>query len=131
MLGLIKKMFMGLLTSLVNASNHKKRPSLSNRKCEIQPTLINLHPNECSQEFHYYPFEDKLDICVGSYSTLIESSNKQWVPNRAEDLNLSLFNIITGINHLKALTNHISCECQCKFDGRKCSSNQWWNNNKC
>ena len=25
---------------------------------------------------------------------------------------------------------HISCECKCKFDGRKCSSNQIWNNDK-
>ena len=25
---------------------------LSNQKCEIQPTVINLHPNEYSQELH-------------------------------------------------------------------------------
>ena len=30
--------------------------SLSNQKCEIQPTLINFYPNEYSQEFHHYPF---------------------------------------------------------------------------
>ena len=23
------------------------------------------------------------------------------------------------------LTKHISCKCECKFDGRKCNSNQW------
>ena len=38
---------------------------LSNQNCMIQPTLINLHPNEHSQEFHYYPFAVKLDRCVG------------------------------------------------------------------
>ena len=26
------------------------------------------------------------------------------------------FNMITGINGLKTLTKHISCECKCKFD---------------
>ena len=31
-----------------------------------QPTLINLHPNEYSQEFPYYPYVVKLDRCVGS-----------------------------------------------------------------
>ena len=36
----------------------------------IQPTLINLHPSEHSQEFHYYPFLLKLDGCVGSCNTL-------------------------------------------------------------
>ena len=51
MFGLIKKIFIGLLTGLVNGSNHTKCVSLSNQKCMIQSTLINLHPNEYSQEF--------------------------------------------------------------------------------
>ena len=32
---------------------------------------------------------------------------------------------------MKTLIKHISCECECKFDGRKCNSNQWWNDDKC
>ena len=65
-------MFIALLTSIVNVSNHKKCVSLSNQKREIQPTLNNLHPNEHSQELHYYyPFEVKLDGCVGSCNTLM------------------------------------------------------------
>ena len=51
--------------------------------------------------------------------------------NKTEDLNLSVFNFITGINESKTLTKHISCECECKFDGTECNSNQSWNNNKC
>ena len=39
--------------------------------------------------------------------------------------------MITGINESKTLTKHISCECKYKFDGRKCNSDQWWNNDKC
>ena len=41
-----------------------------------------------------------------------------------QDLNLSIFNMITGINESKTLTKHISCECKCRFDGRKCNSDQ-------
>ena len=95
--------------------------SLSNQKCLNQPTLINLHPNEYSQEFHHYPFAVKLDRCVF----------KVCLPNKTKDLYLSMFNMITGINESKTLTKHISCECKCRFDGRKCNSDQWWNNNKC
>ena len=58
-------------------------------------------------------------------------SDKVCVPNKTEDLNVGLFNMITGINESKTLTEHISCECKCKFDGRKCNSDQWWNNDKC
>ena len=75
-----------LLTCLVNASNHTKFVSLSNPKCEIQPTLINLHPNEYSQELYYYPFVIKLDKYVGSCNTLNELSIKVCVPNKTGDL---------------------------------------------
>ena len=38
--------------------------------------------------------------------------------------------MITGINGSKILTKHISYKCKCKFDGRKCNSNQEWNKDK-
>ena len=41
--GLIKKMFMRLLISIVNAFNHTMCVLLSTQKCMIQLTLINLH----------------------------------------------------------------------------------------
>ena len=125
MSGLIKEIFIGLLITIVNASNHTKFVSLSNQKCMIQPTLINFHPNEYSQELHYYPFAVKLDRCVRSCNNLNELSNKVCVPNKTEDLNLSMFNMITGINESRTLTKHIPCKYNCRFDGRKCNSDQW------
>ena len=78
MFGLIKKVFIGLLTGLVNGSNHTKCISLTNQKCMIQPILIKLHPYEYSQELHYYPFTVKLGRCVGScdLSKNVSVSNK-------------------------------------------------------
>ena len=38
------------------------------------------------------------------------------VPNKTEDLNLRMFNMITGVNESKMLTKHISCECKCRLD---------------
>ena len=131
MFGIINKLFIVLLTNIVNISNHTKCVSLRNQKCEIQPTLINLHPNEYSQDFHYYSFAIKLDRCVGSCNTFNDLSNKVCVPKKIEDLNLSVFNMITGINESKTLTNPIPCECKFRLDKRKCNSDQWWNNDKC
>ena len=105
--------------------------SLSNQKFLIQSTVIYLHPNEYSQEFHYYPFSVRSDRCFGSCNSLNDLSNKACIPNKTEDLNLSMINMITGVKESKTLIKHISCECKCRFDGRKCNSNQWWNNNKC
>ena len=68
---------MRLLISIVNTN----WVLLSNQKCMIQPTLINSHPNEYGQEFHYYPFAVKLDRCDGSCNILNDLSNKVCVPN--------------------------------------------------
>ena len=82
MVELIKKMFMGLLISKVNASDLSKCVSLSNQKCMTEPTLINLYPNEYSHEFHYCPSAVKIDRCVGSCNTLNDLPNKVYVPNK-------------------------------------------------
>ena len=87
-------MFIVLLASIVSASNHTKCVSLNNQKCEIQPILINLHPNQYGQEFHYCPFTVKSDRCAGSCNTLKDLSNKLSIPNKTEDLNLNVFNLI-------------------------------------
>ena len=71
------------------------------------------------QSISLLPLTVKLDRCVGSYHTLKDLSNKECVPNKTEDLNLSVFNMITGINESKKLTKHISCKCKYRFDGRK------------
>ena len=95
MFGIILKIFIVLLSSIVNASNHKKCVWFSNQKFETHLTLINLHPNQYSQEFGYYPFAVRLDRYVGSCNTLNELSNEIFVPNKTEDLSLSMFNMIT------------------------------------
>ena len=119
MFGVINKVFIGLLIRILNASNHVKYVLWSIRKCMTQATLINLHPNEHSQEFHYYPFAVKLDTCIGSCDTVNDLPNKVYFPKKTEDLHLSVFKMVTGINELKTLTRHTSCECKCRLDRKK------------
>ena len=66
MFGFIKKIFIILLTGLVNASNHTKCVFLSNQKWITQWTTINLNINEYTQGLHYYPFAVNLHKYVGS-----------------------------------------------------------------
>ena len=94
-----------------------------------QFTSYCIHPTEYSQEVHYYPFAVKLDRCVESCNALNDLPNKVCVPNKTENFNLRVFNMITGINESKTLTMHISCKSKC--DCMKCDSNQKWNNDNC
>ena len=59
-----------------------------------------------------------LDRCVGSCNALNDLSNKVCVRNKTKDLNLSVLNMIAGINESKTLTKHISCKCKYIFDGK-------------
>ena len=78
MFGLFRKIFIGLLTGLVYGSNHTTCVSSSNQKCMIQPTLINLHPNEYCQKFHYYPFAIKLDRYVEGINSMCSKQNRRF-----------------------------------------------------
>ena len=60
-----------------------------------------------------------LESCNGSSNNLDDLSNTMCVPNKTEDVNLYVFNMIAGINELKTLAKHISCDCKCKFGGKK------------
>ena len=48
-----------------------------------------------------------------------------------ERFKLNVFNFIARINESKTLIKHLSSECKCGFDCRKCNSNQKWTNDKC
>ena len=62
-----------------------------------------------------------------SCNTANDLYNKVCVPNKTEDWNLRVFDMVTRINKSKLLTKNISCECKYKSDGRKCNLDQWYN----
>ena len=72
--------------------------SLSNQICKIRSIFINLHPNEYSQELHYYRFTLQIDRCIGSCNTVNDFPNKKCVPNETKDLNTHVFNMIIKIS---------------------------------
>ena len=63
-----------------------------------QPTAINWLPNEYIHGLGYYSFEVNLDRCSGSCNILTDLLNRVYIPNNTSDLNLSVFNMITGMN---------------------------------
>ena len=87
---LLKNIY-SILTNIVAASNHTKWVSLSNHKFQIQATFINSYPNKYRQELHYYLFSVQLDKCVVVCNILYEV----FIPNKTEDLNICVFNMIT------------------------------------
>ena len=69
-----------------------------------------------------------LGKCSGSCNDL---SSKIWVPKETKDINVKAFNITRSKNEAKPMTEHISCNCKCKFNSTTYNSNKKWNNNTC
>ena len=86
-------------------------------KCLFKPTIIDMNPNV----LQYYPFMINLSKCAGSCNAL---SPKICVPNKIKDINVKAFDLITNKDEARAMTEHISCTCKCKFNITTCNSHK-------
>ena len=68
-----------------------------------------------------------LNKCTGSCNVL---SPKICVPKERKDINVKAFNMIRNKDEAKAMTEHISCDCKCKFNSKTSNSKQKWINEK-
>ena len=72
-----------------------------------------MNPNELK----YYPFMISLNKCTGSCNVL---SQEICVPKETKDIYVKAFNMITNKDKAKAMAEHISCDCKCKFNSKTC-----------
>ena len=120
MFSLIKQMFITLLS--FNESLTTKCLFLNDEPWIFRPTLIDMNP----VELKYYPFMISLIKCTGSCDVLLP---KICVPKETKDINAKAFNM--NKNEAKAMMEHTSCDCKCKFNGTTCNLKQKWNNKTC
>ena len=72
-------------------------------------------------ELKYYSFMISLNKCTVICNAF---SPKICVPTETKDINVKPFNIITSKNEPKAMLEHISCDCKCKFNRTTCNLKQ-------
>ena len=90
----------------------------------VRLTIVYMNP----VELKYYPFMTSLNKCTGSCNVF---SPKICVPKETKDIYVKTFNIITKKDEGKAMAEHISCNCKCKFNSTTWNSKQKWNNKTC
>ena len=90
----------------------------------VRPNLIDVNP----VELRYYLFIISLNKCTGSCNVL---SPNICVPKETKDIIVKAFIVITNGNEAKAMTEHISCDCKCKFNSTICNLKQKWINKTC
>ena len=83
----------------------------------VRPTLIDMNP----VELNFYPFTINLNKCTGICNAL---PPKIYVPKETKDVNFKAFDKITNKDEAKEMSEHISCDCKCKFNSATCNSKQ-------
>ena len=116
--------FITLLSSLARVADPKKCLFLNDEPCMVRPTPIDMNPGELK----YYSFMISLNKCTGSCNVL---SAKTCVPKETEDSYVKAFDMITNKDDAKAMTEHISCDCKCKFNSTTYCLKQKWGNKTC
>ena len=94
---------------------------LNYKPCITTPIPIDINP----VGLKYYPLMINLNKCNGSCNVL---SAKIFVSKERKDINIKAFNMIANKNEFKAMIEHISCGCKCKFNSTTFNSKQKWNN---
>ena len=75
----------------------------------VRLTVADMNP----VELKYCPFMTSLNKCTGLCNVF---SPKIRAPKETKDTYIKAFNIITKKDEGKAKTEHISCDCKCKFN---------------
>ena len=90
----------------------------------VKPTVTDMNPFD----FKYYPLTISLNKCTGSCNVF---SPKVRILKETKYIIVKAFNMITSKDEAKAMTEHISYDCKCKFNSTTCNSKQKWNNKTC
>ena len=129
MFAFIKKMFyIGslFLSSLVSTTS-LSCISMKNQECKVRPEIIHINSNNPI----FYPFSMKISKCSGNCNNINNPYTKICVTDVIEDLNVKLFNLMSGNNETRFLKWHNKCKCKCRLDAIVCNNKQKWNKIKC
>ena len=100
-----------------------KYESLNKRPCQAQPKLVGINSNEP----FYYSFTVDVNNCVGSCSIIDDPYARMCVPNKVKNMNVKVFNLMSGVNETIFLVQRESCKCRLNEN----VYNSKWNHNKC
>ena len=76
--------------------------------------------------------EDQLhwfnNVTISNINNLLA---KLCVPDVVKNLNVKVFNLVSGTNETRRIEWHETCKCKCKFEHSVCNNKQRWNDDKC
>ena len=83
-----------------------------NEKSEI----ININSNNPI----FYPFSIKINKCSGNCNNINNPYAKICVPDTMKNLNIKVFNLMSGTNETRFIKWHEKCKCECRLNAIAC-----------
>ena len=96
---------------------------MNNQECKIRTKVIDIKNNESS----FYSFSISVNTWSGSCNIINDPYAKLCVPGDIKNINVRVFNLMSGTNETRHIEWHESCRCKCKLDASVCINKQRWN----
>ena len=124
-----KKVFFVGLTILSGFASAKSWSciSMSNQECKRTPQVVNVNGDEPV----FFPFSIETSKCGGSCNSISYPYAKSCVPDLVKNLNIKVFNLMSGTNEKRYIEWHETCKCECKFGANACNNKQRRNKDQC
>ena len=100
---------------------------MKNQECKTRPQIIDINSNNPI----FYPFTIKINKCSGNCNNINNPYAKICVPEVIKDLNVKVFNLMSGTNETRLINWHEKCKSKCRLDAIIRNNKQGWNKNKC
>ena len=79
----------------------------------------------------FFPFSLKTNKYSSSCKNINNRLAKLCVPDVVRNLNVKVFNLVSGTNETKRREWHEKCKCKYRFNSRVFNNKQRWNDDKC
>ena len=101
--------------------------SMKNQECKVRPEIVNINNNNLI----FYPFSIKTNKCSDSCNNINDQYAKICIPDIVRNLNVKVFNLLSGNNETRNIKWHKTCKSICRLDKIICNNKQRWNKDKC
>ena len=90
--------------------------------------VLNINSLECVSMNNQ---ECKINKCKGSCNIINDPYAKLCVPDTIKNINVKVFNLMSGTNETRHIEWHKTCKCTFRLDSSVCNNKQRWNEDKC
>ena len=80
--------------------------TLNNQPCQTRPNPVNIN----SDETLFYLFTAAVNKCGESYKTINDPHAEVCVPKKVKNMNVKIFDLMSGVNETRCLVQYESCE---------------------